>query len=190
LLDRLEVRAGDRVYHVGAGTGYYTAIIAELAGPEGSVVAAEIDPGLAARARDNLAPVGNTDVVAADGTVFDPGPVDVIVVNAGATHPLPIWLESLMPGGRLLVPLTTGNWGGSVFRIERQAEPGRYSAAVVSGVRIYPCAGARTPRAERLLARALSQGGQRFIRSLRVDAHACEPTCWLHGDGYCLSIRP
>jgi len=190
LLDRLEIRTGDRVYHVGAGTGYYTAIIAALAGPEGSVIAAEIDPALAERARNNLAPVANVQVAAADGTTFDPGPVDVIVVNAGATHPLPVWLASLTSGGRLLIPLTAENGGGSVFRIERHTEPGHYSAAIVSGVRIYPCAGARTPRAERLLARALGQGGQRFVRSLRTDPHICEPNCWLHADGYCLSIRP
>lgn len=190
LLDRLEIRASDRVYHVGAGTGYYTTIIAELVGRDGSVIAVEIDPALAARAQANLAPWANAQVVAADGTSYDPGPVDVIVVNAGATHPLPIWLEALMPEGRLLLPLTVEGRPGTVFRIDRLAATKGYSATAVSGVQIYPCAGARTPRAGRLLALALAAGGQRFVRSLRLDHHARDLTCWLHGDGYCLSTRP
>jgi len=187
LLDKLEIRAGDKVLHVGAGVGYYTAIMAELAGADGAVIAAEIDPGLAERARANLAGRRNVQVVAADGAVFDPGPVDVIVVNAGATHPLPLWLDALMPGGRLLLPLTADRWRGTVFRIERLATPGTFSAAAVSGVSIYPCAGARSDAAKKSLARAMGGGGQRFVRSLRRDAHAPGVTCWLHGDGYCLS---
>jgi protein-L-isoaspartate(D-aspartate) O-methyltransferase len=189
LLDRLEIRGGDRVCHIGAGVGYYTAIMAELAGPDGKVVAAEIDPDLARRARANLAGRPNVEVVTADGSVTDPGPADVIVVNAGATHPMPAWLGALMPGGRLLLPLTADNGRGSVFRIERLPEPGGFSASVVSGVQIYPCAGARTPHSERKLCRALGEGGQRFVRSLRTDSHDLDSTCWLHLDGSCFSTR-
>jgi protein-L-isoaspartate(D-aspartate) O-methyltransferase len=190
LLDRLDIRSGDKVFHVGAGTGYYTAILAQLAGPDGAVVAAEVDPGLAERARENLSPWANTRVVAADGALFDPGPVDAIVVNAGVTHPLPEWLAALMPGGRLLLPFTAEGGRGTVFRIDRLAEPGCFGATCVSGVQIYPCTSARTPEAARLLGRALGEGGQRFVRSLRTDSHAADGSCWLHGEGYCLSIRP
>jgi protein-L-isoaspartate(D-aspartate) O-methyltransferase len=187
LLDKLDIRAGDKVYHIGAGTGYYTAIIAALAAPEGTVIAAEIDPGLAERARANLATAANVQVVAADGVSHDPGLVDVIVVNAGATHPMPLWLDALMPGGRLLLPLTADNRHGTVFRIERLVEPDSYAAATISGVSIYPCTGARTPQAAQSLARALGEGGQRFVRSLRRDKHTADATCWLHGDAWCLS---
>jgi hypothetical protein len=61
---------------------------------------------------------------------------------------------------------------------------------VVSGVMIYPCAGARERSAKRALVRALAGGGRRLIQSLRVDPHAADRTCWLHGEGYCLSINP
>jgi protein-L-isoaspartate O-methyltransferase len=40
----------------------------------------------------------NVEVITADGWVTDPGMVDVIVLNAGATHPIPSWLGALMPG--------------------------------------------------------------------------------------------
>jgi protein-L-isoaspartate(D-aspartate) O-methyltransferase len=189
LLDRLQIREGDTVYHVGAGVGYYTAVMAELAGRNGRVVAAEIDPALAERARVNLVPWPHVQVIAADGAVFDPGAVDVIVVNAGATHPLPVWLAALTPGGRMLLPLTAEGWRGSVFRIDRGRVPNEYSATAVSGVTIFPCVGARTLLAEQRLARALREGGQRFVRSLRVDPHEADASCWLHGDGYCFSVR-
>lgn len=193
LLDSLDIRPGDRVLHIGAGTGYYTAVLAELAGAEGMVLAAEIDAALADQARVNLTSRPNVRVVAADGSAFDPGPVDVIVVNAGVTHPLPLWLNALMPGGRMLLPLTADRWFGTVFRIERPERPlapNRYGARAVSGVSIYPCVGARSVQAAGRLARALAEGGQRFVRSLRLDPHERVDSCWLHGEGHCLSIEP
>jgi protein-L-isoaspartate(D-aspartate) O-methyltransferase len=190
LFDRLTIRAGDAIVHIGAGLGYYTAIIAELTGPTGHVLALEVDPELAKQARANLAGIGNVQLETADGSSFDPGPSDVVVVNAGATHPLPLWLNILRPGGRLLLPLTPDGGLGTVFRFERLDATQRYAASAASSVGIYPCRGARTPEAGRALARALAGGGQRFVRSLRRDTHACETECWLHGDGYCLSLRP
>lgn len=55
-IDALALAPGARVLHVGAGTGYYTAIMAHLAGTAGRVVAIEVDDGLADCARSNLAP--------------------------------------------------------------------------------------------------------------------------------------
>ncbi len=52
--DRIGVRQGERVLQIGAGSGYYTAILAELAGPRGHVDALEIDEDLAEAARRNL----------------------------------------------------------------------------------------------------------------------------------------
>ncbi len=189
LFDRLGIRAGETVVHVGAGLGYYTAIIAELTGPTGHVLAIEVDAELAKQARANLAGIGNVQLETADGSSFDPGLADVVVVNAGATHPLPLWLDILRPGGRLLLPLTPDAGLGTVFRVERLGATQRYAASAASGVGIYPCIGARTPQAGRALGRALAGGGQRFVRSLRRDTHARETECWLHGDGYCLSLR-
>src|SRR6476619_7276087 len=47
---------GKHVVHIGTGSGYYTAILAHLAGPSGRVTGIEHDAELAARARANLAP--------------------------------------------------------------------------------------------------------------------------------------
>jgi protein-L-isoaspartate(D-aspartate) O-methyltransferase len=189
LLESVGIRAGDAVLHIGAGLGYYTAIQAELAGPAGQVTALEIDPELAARAATHLADRPNVAVIAGDGAAHRPAPADVIVVNAGATHPLPAWLDALKPGGRILLPLTTDRGHGIVLRIRRAVEGG-LAASAISEVRIYPCAGARKPLIEKSLVQALGGGGQRFIRSLRRDEHAPAETCWLHGHGFCLSTEP
>jgi protein-L-isoaspartate(D-aspartate) O-methyltransferase len=189
LLDSAAIRPGDTVFHIGAGTGYYTAILAELTGPDGRVIAAEIDPGLAKRAAVNLADRPNVQIVTGDGAVHEPGAVDALVVNAGVTHPKDTWLAALKPGGRMLVPMTTDRGDGTVFRIERLGSECRFAAKAVSGVHIYPCAGARKPEEERMLVRSLGDGGQKFVRSLRCDRHGKGETCWFHGDRFCLSAE-
>ena len=55
LFDELGIAAGERVVHLGCGTGYYSAIAAELVGTDGTVTAIEIDAPLASRARTALA---------------------------------------------------------------------------------------------------------------------------------------
>src|SRR6185503_17380813 len=55
MIDKLALRPGLRVLHIGAGLGYYSAVIAHLVGPTGTAVATEIDEALAGAARSNLA---------------------------------------------------------------------------------------------------------------------------------------
>ena len=191
LLDELAPAAGERVFHLGAGTGYYSAIQAELVGPAGQVLAAELDPELAARARANLEPWPWAEVRAGDGTLVDPGPVDVIVVNAGVTHALPVWLERLRPGGRMLLPITGGGFpaGGFGGALRVRHTPKGLAARFVSRIGIYPCAGARDPERESKIAHAFADGGlaSLTVHSLRTDDHAEQETCWLHTPGFCLS---
>jgi protein-L-isoaspartate(D-aspartate) O-methyltransferase len=55
LYDQLNLAPGANVVHVGVGAGYYSAVVAEIVGPQGKVTAVEIDPALAVRARTHLA---------------------------------------------------------------------------------------------------------------------------------------
>ena len=121
--------------HVGSGTGYYAAILAELVGRAGRVIAYEIDAGLAARATRNLREWGQVTVVAANGCDLPTREVDAIFVNCGVTHPAPAWLDALCNGGRLLVPVTasaeaSGVGTGAMFMITREHD--RFAAAYVS----------------------------------------------------------
>src|SRR5258706_127031 len=104
--DRIGVRKGERIIHIGCGVGYYTAILAELVGPTGTIVGLDIDRALLARAMSTLADRGNIEIKECDGARYAERPADVIVVNAGITHPLDVWFDALTPGGRFMLPLT------------------------------------------------------------------------------------
>jgi len=188
-IDELEIRPGDGIFHLGCGTGYYTAILSELAGPDGRVLACEVDAGLAAQAQANLAPYANVSVHGGDGAAFDPGPCDVMLINAGVTHPLPDWLQRLKEGGRIIVPLTVA-FGetlgkGVVAKIVRQGE--RFSARVIGMVVIYSSASARDAEIEKNLGKALPTGALMKLAGVRTDEHAEEETCILHAPGVCLT---
>jgi protein-L-isoaspartate(D-aspartate) O-methyltransferase len=192
LYDQLGLARGQHVMHVGVGTGYYSAILAEIVGRDGMVTAVEIDAGLAERARDNLAlawPQAN--VIAADGFDFSPTrPADVIIINAGVTHLSPRWLDSLAAdNGRLLVPLTNADRFGVFMLITRQGgSRQRYSARHVCRVGIIDCIGGRDPDAEAKLLTALRRGGfAPPVRSLRRPPEKPDETCWLAGDGWWFS---
>ena len=192
-IDALDIKSGMRVYHLGCGVGYFTAIIAEVVGRNGSVVASEIDPELAARASQNLATYPNVSVHSGDGAEFDLGPCDAIFVNAGVTHPHLRWLDSLHEGGSLVLPLTIAagmgmgaNLGkGVMAKITREANG--FSARVVSFVAIYSCVGMRDPQFEKTLKEGMSSGKLFKLRSLRRDSHEQTDTCLMHDADVCLS---
>jgi protein-L-isoaspartate(D-aspartate) O-methyltransferase len=188
-IDALELKPGNRAYHLGCGVGYYTAIIAEVVGGRGSVVGIEVHAELAARAKENLSCCSNVTVHAGDGATFDPGECDAMLINAGVTHPHPLWLERLREGGRLALPLTmtvTPTVGaGIVAKITRQGDV--FSAEPVLPVAIFSCTGVRDPQLEPLLKQALTSRALLKLKSVRLDAHAPAETCLVHASSACLS---
>lgn len=154
--DRLGLKPGARVLHVAAGTGYYSAILAETVGPDGRVVAVEYEADLAQRAQANLELWPQVTLVHGDGRTHDPGlDVDCIAVCAGSTHPAPLWLDRLADGGVLVMPLTGLYGWGFMLRVERRGAT--FAASSVSGVGIYPCVGGRESAAEGRLQTALDR---------------------------------
>lgn len=186
--DQLGVGAGDHVLHLGCGTGYYTAILAELAGPGGRVTAIEIDEALAGKARAALEPWHQVAVVHSDGSSGPFEPADVIVVSAGVTHPLPAWLAAVKPGGKLLFPMTVTNGPGIMMLLTRIRE-NSFAARLLCGVAFIDFSGARDPEVNNLLSRALRRDQGAPVKSLRCDSHEKEESCWLHGKGWCFSTR-
>ena len=190
-IEALDLKAGDRVYHLGCGVGYYTAIMAEIVGAGGSVVGSEVNADLAARARENLSGYLQVTVQDGDGAAFDPGDCDAMLINAGVTHPHRAWLERLREGGRLVLPITiaaTPTVGtGVMVRITRQ--PGGFSAQIVSAVGIFSCTSGRDPQLEPLLMKALSSRTLFKLKSVRLDAHEPTDTCILHGSDVCVSSQ-
>lgn len=111
-LEHLDIARGERVLQLGAGTGYYSAVLAEIVGTAGRVTAVETVPMLAGQARGNLASWPQVNVVSGDGRTVDVGELDVIIAFARSTHPSRLWLDRLVEGGRLLMPLTDESWRG------------------------------------------------------------------------------
>ena len=135
-IDVLGVRAKDRVVQIGCGLGYFSAVLSEIVGPKGSVHAIECDERLAARAAAYLGGYCNVTVAHGDGCKEIGEPADVIIVHAGFSHPHPLWLQSLRPRGRLLVPLTQRDREGAALKIMRKGKG--FEAEAVQQIRIFP----------------------------------------------------
>lgn len=193
LLASAAPRPGEHVVHIGAGVGYYTAIMAELVGSSGIVTGIEFDDGLAERAAANFSHRPNVRIVHGDGTRAGFDPADVVYVNAGATHPAPSWLDGLKDAGRLILPLTAKGFPrgdarhGAVFRIERQG--GDFLARRISAVAIFPCEGARDEALEKALSAAFENGGAESVTRLYRRDDVPAEQCWLRGSGWCLAYR-
>lgn len=109
MLAQLDVREGQRILEVGAGTGYNAALLAQLLGPRGHVTTVDLDPEVAAEAERALAATGydNVTVIAGDGEYGHApnAPYDRIIVTAGAWDLPDAWVDQLAPDGLLVVPL-------------------------------------------------------------------------------------
>lgn len=104
LLQAAAIGPDDAVLDVGCGTGYSSAVLAQLAS---AVVALEVDPDLGQRANANLAELGVDNVAVVEGELpagyAEQGPYDVIFVN-GAVETVPeALLQQLGEDGRMLL---------------------------------------------------------------------------------------
>jgi protein-L-isoaspartate(D-aspartate) O-methyltransferase len=176
---------GETVVQVGAGGGYYTAVLSMLVLPSGKVVAYELDSALAAAARNNLAPFENVTVIhenAVDAALPD---CDVVYVNAGVVAPPVSWLNALKPGGRLICPWRPAGEIGLGVRVVRM--PGGFSVRVLGSAWFIPCAGAsseaitvRKPTSKE--ARAVKSIVLRSEREPDSSALAVYPELWFSSE--------
>lgn len=180
-----DLKSGELVVHIGAGTGYYTAILAYLVGRTGHVHAYEIQPDIAARAYENLLSYKNVTVHSESAVTSALPFADVIYVNAGATHVPSVWLDSLANGGRLVLPLTPNERHGCMLLVTRKTEEA-YAARVFSTAAFIPCLGARDEAQSRAVAAALDAGGTESIRSLRRGGKP-DASAWCIGNDWWLS---
>jgi protein-L-isoaspartate(D-aspartate) O-methyltransferase len=106
MLQALELKHTDKVLEVGTGSGYVTALLAELTA---QVYSVERHPALAAEAQRVLTTLGYTNVaiVVGDGTAGLPthAPYNAIIVSAASSELPPALLSQLREGGRMIIPV-------------------------------------------------------------------------------------
>jgi protein-L-isoaspartate(D-aspartate) O-methyltransferase len=135
-----EIKPEDRVLEIGAGSGYQTALLAELAS---QVFAVERYASLSETAQLTLERLGyrNARVVTGDGSLGLPeaAPYDAIIVSAAAPRIPPALIEQLAIGGRLLIPI--GESDQQVLQLVQRNADGTTRVRTLEGCRFVPLIG-------------------------------------------------
>jgi len=121
MLELLGAQLGDRALDVGSGSGWTTALLAHIVGPQGSVLGIERIPDLARRSREHLAAIG-ARVTVRDATpgvlgAPDDAPFDRILVSAAADDVPDGLVRQLRIGGVMVLPVRE-----SVVHVERTGD--------------------------------------------------------------------
>jgi protein-L-isoaspartate(D-aspartate) O-methyltransferase len=141
MTEALQLTGTERVLEIGTGSGYQTAILAEMAG---SVISLERHQALSRRAQQVLSELGyaNIKLAIADGTLGwpDEAPFDRILVAAAADHIPQALAAQLAEGGILVIPV--GDSEGQVLRAHHKVA-GELHAQWLAGCRFVPLVGAQ-----------------------------------------------
>ncbi|MGH3869380.1 MAG: methyltransferase domain-containing protein [Pseudonocardiaceae bacterium] len=117
MLAELDAHPGHRVLEIGTGTGYNAALLAHRLGAE-HITSIEVDPDVAAQARQALSDTGYGEicVVTGDGALgYPPGARYDRIIATAAVRSIPYpWVEQTRPGGRIVLPWATSYTGALV----------------------------------------------------------------------------
>lgn len=138
MLEQLDLRSGQRVLEVGAGSGYNAALLARIVGARGQVISVELDPITARGARRGLASAkSGAKVVRGDGREGWPrgAPYDRVIVTASAPTVPRAWYDQLAEGGLLELPLIVRRAGQAqaIVTLRKQAKALRSEALLYGG---------------------------------------------------------
>jgi protein-L-isoaspartate(D-aspartate) O-methyltransferase len=140
MVQAAEIRPEDRVLEIGAGSGYQTALLAELAS---QVFAVERYASLAETAQKTLERLGycNAKIVTGDGSLGLPeaAPYDAIIVSAAAPRIPQALMDQLAVGGRLLIPV--GESDQQVLQLVQRHANGSTTVRTLEGCRFVPLIG-------------------------------------------------
>lgn len=117
MLEKLEPKEGDKILDIGSGSGWTTALLAEIIGVKGKVIAIDIVPELVEFGEKNVAKYnflekGTAQFIYGDGSkgYEKEAPYDRILASASAGRLPQAWKEQLKIGGRIVTPIETSIW--------------------------------------------------------------------------------
>ena len=117
MLEQLDLKEGDKILDVGSGSGWTTALLAEIIGSKGKVIAIEVIPELMEFGKKNVEKYnfiekGVVEFVCADGSkgYKKAAPFDKILASAAAPELSPTWKEQLKIRGRIVTPIGSSIW--------------------------------------------------------------------------------
>ncbi|MDP1538440.1 MAG: protein-L-isoaspartate O-methyltransferase, partial [bacterium] len=117
ILELLEPKEGEKILDIGSGSGWTSALLGEIVGEKGKVVAIEVVPELKEfgeknNSKYNFIEKGRVQFVCADGSkgYEKEAPFDKILVSATAIKIPDPWKKQLKIGGRIVTPIGTSIW--------------------------------------------------------------------------------
>ena len=117
MIEQLDPKPGDKILDIGSGSGWTSALLAEIVGPEGKIIAIDIVPELVEFGRKNIEKYNFVkrrvvQCVCADGSkgYQKEAPFDKILVSATARELSLAWKKQLKIGGRIVTPINTSIW--------------------------------------------------------------------------------
>jgi len=117
MLELLEPKKGEKILDIGSGSGWTTALLAEIVGQEGKIIAIEVIPELKEWGEKNVAKYnfikkGIVKFVCLDGSkgYKREAPFDKILVSAAARELFSVWKDQLKIGGRIVTPIGSSIW--------------------------------------------------------------------------------
>ncbi len=118
MLEQLQPEAGNKILDIGSGSGWTTALLANILGGKGKVMAIEIVPELKEFGEKNVAKYSFIEKMIAEFICTDgskgykkEAPYDKILVSAAVQEKIPqAWKEQLKIGGRIVTPINSSIW--------------------------------------------------------------------------------
>jgi protein-L-isoaspartate(D-aspartate) O-methyltransferase len=117
MLELLQPREGEKILDIGSGSGWTTALLAEIVGEKGKVIAIEVIPELKEFGEKNVAKYnflekGIVEFVCGDGSKGwkEEAPFDKILVSATAKECYLAWKEQIKVGGKIVTPIGNSIW--------------------------------------------------------------------------------
>ena len=109
MCEGLDIKNGQKILEIGAGSGYHAAIVSKIVGKSGHVFTVERYPSLAEKAKKNLENAGITNVITEIGDGSEGlkryAPYDRIYVTCAAPDVPPPLIEQLKDSGKLMIPV-------------------------------------------------------------------------------------